>query len=63
MTEKQLTPIAVSPATAAELLDCSRDHIYSLLTNGQLPSFKSGARVLVEYAGLLDYLESVRRSA
>lgn len=63
MTEKQLAPIAVSPATAAELLDCSRDHVYGLISKGHLPTFKSGARVMVEYAGLLDYLESVRRSA
>ena len=59
----ELKPLSVSPATAAELLDCSRAHVYALITKGLLPTFKSGARVLVEYEGLLDYLESVRRSA
>lgn len=59
----ELAPLSLSAAKAAELMGCSRDHVYSLIGQGHLPTFKSGARVLVEYQGLLDYLESVRRSA
>lgn len=58
-----LTPISVSPATAAQILDVSRDHVYDLITTGQVASAKSGTRVLVDYQSLLDYFESVRRSA
>ena len=58
-----LTPISVSPAQAAELLGCSRDHVYDLLTTGQLSSAKSGTRVLVDYQDLLDYFEQNRRTA
>lgn len=58
-----LQPLTVSPSTAAELLDCSRDFVYKLIRQGHLPTFKSGTRVLVEYQGLLDYLESVRRAS
>ena len=58
-----LTPIAVSPAKAAELLGVSRWHVYSLINNGQLKSAKSGARVLVDFESLRDYFESIRRSA
>ena len=59
----ELKPLTVSPDTAAGLLDCSRYHVYKLIRQGHLSTFKSGSRVLVEYQGLLDYLESIRRSA
>ena len=59
----ELTPIAVSPAKAAELLGVSRWHVYKLIDGRQLKSAKSGARVLVDYESLKDYYESIRRSA
>lgn len=58
-----LTPIAVSPAQAAELLGVSRWHIYDLINTGQLASAKSGTRVLVDYQALLDFYEGIRRTA
>jgi excisionase family DNA binding protein len=58
-----LTPIAVSPAQAAEMLGVSRDHLYRLLTSGEIRSGKSGARVLVEVESIKDYIESIRRDA
>ena len=58
-----LTPIAVSPAKAAQMLGVSRIHLYRLLTNGDVSSAKSGARVLVDVESLKDYFESIRRNA
>ena len=36
MSTRQAIPIAVRPSTAAELLDCSRQHIYQLIERGEL---------------------------
>ena len=58
-----LAPISVSPVTAAALLGCSRDHVYDLIAARLVESAKSGSRVLVDYASLLDYFESIRRTA
>ncbi len=43
-------PIAVSPATAAEMLDCSRALIYSLIEKGDLRRSKIGraSRIPIE---------------
>lgn len=59
----EIQPISVSPAKAAELLGCSRDHIYDLCRDRLIESAKSGSIVLVDYSSLLDYFESIRRSA
>lgn len=37
-----LPRIAYRPAEAAEVLGCSRQHIYNLMWAGELPSFKRG---------------------
>ena len=48
---KRAKPIAVKPATAAEMLDCSRQHIYKLIARGELQRVHIGepgcSRVLV----------------
>ena len=58
-----LPPISVSPITAAGLLGCSRDHVYDLIDARLIETAKSGSRVLIDYASLLDYFESIRRTA
>lgn len=58
-----ITPIAVSPRKAAEILGVSRDHLYRLLTSGEVSSAKSGTRVLVDVESLRDYFETIRREA
>lgn len=46
----QPEPIAVSPATAAEMLDCSRAFIYILIDRGELRRSKIGraSRIPIE---------------
>lgn len=62
--DKQDVPILdVSPADAAKALGVSRDHIYRLIEDRLIESSKSGARVLVDWQSILDYRESIRRSA
>jgi excisionase family DNA binding protein len=41
---------------AAELLRCSRQRIYDLLSSGQLERFKDGSRVLVRRVDLVAHL-------
>jgi excisionase family DNA binding protein len=43
-------PLAVSPATAAEMLDCSRAFIYTLIERGDLRRSKIGraSRIPIE---------------
>lgn len=53
----------VSPAAAAKALGVSRDHIYRLIEARLIESSKSGARVLIDWQSLLDYRESIRRTA
>lgn len=53
----------VSPADAANALGVSRDHIYKLIEHRLIESSKSGSRVLIDWQSLLDYRESIRRSA
>lgn len=53
----------VSPAGAAKALGVSRDHVYKLIEDRLIESSKSGSRVLVDWQSLLDYRESIRRSA
>lgn len=59
----QVPILDVSPADAAKALGVSRDHIYKLIEDRLIESSKSGARVLVDWQSLLDYRESIRRSA
>jgi excisionase family DNA binding protein len=53
-------PIAVTVSHAAELLDCSRQHIYNLLAAGVLPSVKLGRSRRIISADLIEYLEANR---
>lgn len=62
-TNPDVPILDVSPANAAKALDVSRDHIYELIRNRLLISSKSGGRVLVDWQSILDYRESIRRSA
>ena len=40
-------PIAVSPATAAKMIDCSRQHIYQLIERGEIRRCKvSGSKAV-----------------
>lgn len=55
--------ISVSPLQAAGILGVSRDHIYSLIDARLIQSAKSGSRVLIDYQSLVEYFESIRRSA
>ncbi len=41
--EHRSIALAVKPATAAEMLDCSRQYIYKMMAAGQLATVKIGA--------------------
>lgn len=62
-TKKELPPIAVSPLEAAKMLGVSRDFIYDAIAHRLIESAKAGSRVLVDYNSLLDFYESIKRSA
>lgn len=55
-----LPRIAVSPKEAADLLGVSRDHIDDLRYRGELAWSKSGSRVLIDYASLVEHFEKNR---
>lgn len=62
----EATPLAHSPADAAELLGISRAKLYLLLEDGTIPSVKLGRRRLIRHealVGLLDGLEGGGRVA
>ena len=40
------TPLLVRPERAAELLSCSRAHLYSMVASGALPAVRLGHRGL-----------------
>lgn len=48
-------PISVSPKEAARLLGVSRSHIYDLVNRLEIESSKTGSRILVDHASLLEY--------
>jgi excisionase family DNA binding protein len=52
--------ISVSVKEAAKVLGVSPDHIDDLRHDGKIRWAKSGARVLIEYASLVEYFESGR---
>lgn len=62
-TNPDVPILDVSPADAAKALGVSRDHVYKLIEDRLVVSSKSGARVLIDWQSLLDYRESIRRSA
>jgi len=59
----QLPRLAVSVKEAAKALGVSTDHIHDLKNSGDLRWSKSGSRVLIEYASLVEHFETNRRTA
>lgn len=55
-----LPRISVSVKQAADSLGVSTDHIHDLKNHGDLRWSKSGSRVLIEYASLVEYFERGR---
>ena len=55
-TPVNVEPMAVSAATAAQLLGVSRPVIYRLMQNGGLPWFKVGTRTLLPVSGLKEWV-------
>lgn len=52
--------IGISVNEAAEALGVSRDHIDDLRNAGEIRWSKSGSRVLIDYASLVEYFERGR---
>lgn len=44
---------------AAEQIRCGRDRIFDLIRDGQLPSKKIGARRLIAYTALVEYVKNL----
>lgn len=55
-----LPRIAVSVKDAAATLGVSQDHVHDLKNSGQLRWSKSGSRVLIEWASLVEHFEKGR---
>lgn len=55
-----LPRISVSVREAADSLGVSTDHVHDLKNRGDLRWSKSGSRVLIEYASLVEYFERGR---
>jgi excisionase family DNA binding protein len=49
-------PEYLTPVEAAELLRCSRQRVYDLLSSGRLRRYKDGSRVLVARLEIVAYL-------
>lgn len=59
MSQPTLSPsdkLAYSPAEAAALLGCTRQHIYTLMARGDLPSKKLGGARRITRAAILRLL-------
>jgi len=52
-----LESLAVKPATAAQLLDCSRNTIYNLIARGELRASKVGGLTRIKVDDLRALLE------
>lgn len=62
MTDNEkFSPLAISPAEAAEMLGVSRDFVYDLIRDRLVVSAKAGSRVLVDVESLRAYYESIKR--
>lgn len=48
--------LSVAPEQAAEMLSCSRQHIYRLIDRGELVTFHIGRRRRITYASLEDFV-------
>jgi len=53
-----LSPLAVSPDTAASLIGIGRTKLYELLDAGRIPSQKCGRRRLITVKALEAFLDS-----
>jgi excisionase family DNA binding protein len=53
-------PIAVSPRDAARIAGVSRSRIYELISAGELPAYKDGARTLILVADIEAWLARLR---
>ena len=49
--------VALTPAQAADLLQCTPNKIYQLLQRGQMPGRKVGGAWLIPYRRLIEWLE------
>lgn len=47
-----MPPIVVNPRQAAEMIGCTRNHIYTLVSRGQLRSTKVGKLVRIPVADI-----------
>jgi excisionase family DNA binding protein len=52
-------PFAVSPQTAAEMLSCSRRHVYNLLSARKIKARKSGSRTLIDFQSVRAYHDAL----
>jgi excisionase family DNA binding protein len=55
MTER----LVYSPAEAAAMLGCSRQHVYNLMASGQLPSLKLGRARRIRHEDLVAMVDSL----
>ena len=62
MKSTTLTPLAVSPTTAAAILGLGRSKFYELL-NKEIPALKVGRRTLVRITDIEKYLDSLSRGS
>ena len=58
--ETKSTEICISIPEAGKRLGVSLSTMYKAMTNGELKTFKIGARRLVKLSDLNDYIESCR---
>lgn len=57
LTSEPTAPTAfMTVAETAELLRCSRQRVYDLVSSGRLTRYKDGSRVLINRGELLHYL-------
>lgn len=60
---ENLKPLAVSAAEAARLLSISRPSLYRLMNRADFPSFRAGGRILVNVAGLQEWIDRQTKEA
>jgi excisionase family DNA binding protein len=49
-------PLTIRPAGACQLLDCSHPHLYKLLRDGEIESFRSGRARKILRSSIQDYI-------
>jgi len=58
MNPHQPTPIGVSVAEATRLTSVSDKEIRDAVNAGEIPAFRRGRRIVIDYAGLSNWLRS-----